>query len=215
MSLTFPGRSYSRSLDVSSSKIRIENEDYVGVVELLQNLRLNTDIPLRLIGQINPVLEVGPAKLRLGTAEHPVDVINIYTEILIGVLVNKILNSQIGNHIGWESNPSAQPSVQRTDTSLEDGLYVSLSNELFIKPSEAVKISGPYYLERTGVMQSGAVPLSDPATHIEVVDTPDQLSVATSQKKTAMLVYRLDTSDLRDLKLTPVPASQLNGLQAR
>ncbi len=215
LSLTFPGQSYSRPLDVSSSKIRIEDEDYVGVVELLQNLRFNTDLPLRLIGQVNPVLEVGPARLQLGTAEYPVDVINIYSEILVGVLGNEILNSQIGNHIGWESNPSAQPSVQRTDTSLEDGLYVSLSNELFIRPTEAVAISGPYYLERTGVMRSGTVPLSDPAVQIAVVDTSDQLSAATSQKKMAVLVYKLDTSDLRNLKLTPVPASQIKVLPAR
>ena len=118
-----------------------------------------------------------------------------------------------GGHIGWENNLTENSNVQRVGNKLEDGSYVSLSNELFITHTEIE--GGPYYLERTGVMHSGMVPLFDHTKQMEVVDTPTQLISATSQNETAMLVYRLDTSDLRNLKLTPVPASQLKILPAR
>lgn len=158
-------------------------------------------------------MKVGSAEFLLGTTENPVDVVNVYSEILVGVLGNEISNSQIGGHIGWENNPTENSNVQRVGNKLEDGFYVSLSNELFITHTEIE--GGPYYLERTGVMHSGMVPLFDHTKQMEVVDTPTQLISATSQNETAMLVYRLDTSDLRNLKLTPVPASQLKILPAR
>lgn len=89
---------------------------------------------------------------------------------------------------------------------------MTVSNEEFILPNGSNK----FYIFNIQNVNSGLLnaPFAVMAKG-SIVNTPKELVNATKNIRPVVLVYRLDTSDLRNLKLTPAPASQLRGVQAR
>ena len=212
--LTIPGHGPERVVNLSDFVTRVAGQPYVPIWLLVSSLRLLSDVPVRLTGTVNPVLEIGSAKLQLGTKETPVQAVDVYTAALF-----EILNSELIAGAGVDMKLAA---MMATDSDLrnqigvngpEESSYVTVSNEDFIFTSPGVTSR---YLMRVMSVKNGR--LSAPFAVMakgSIVNTPKELINATKNIRPAVLVYRLDTSDLRNLKLTPVPASQLRGLQAR
>ena len=61
----------------------IHGERYIGTGDLIAFLTFATTLPLQLSGVRNPVLQIGQAKLQLGTARTPVLSTNVVTQIIL------------------------------------------------------------------------------------------------------------------------------------
>lgn len=165
-----------------------------------------------LTGTVNPTLEMGPAKLQIGTSATPVLANNLYSAALADKL-GSVLTSESGKNIllGYTLDETSK-SRNQIETGMTNSIFVTVSNEDFILPNGSNK----FYIFNIQNVNSGLLnaPFAVMAKG-SIVNTPKELVNATKNIRPVVLVYRLDTSDLRNLKLTPVPASQLRGVQAR
>lgn len=214
LDLFLPGLLGGRTLDFMYGVQNINGEPYVATWRLIDSLSAGEQVPLRLTGIINPVLEIGPAKLQLGTAEAPVRVTNLYASPLTQQLSSALnLEVQTDSQIAWRYDGMSKRSIPQLKVKApDDSLYVLLVN---VRGSGQ---SSPQYLLQVAAVKNGLLPnlvigLNDAVAPL--VNSPKDLLRATAAKKPALLVYKLDASDLRFLKLTPVSASAFTVLPAR
>jgi hypothetical protein len=171
---------------------------------------------VRLTGTINPVLEMGPAKLQLGNMRAPVLATDLYTSLLYE-LVGSLLSSESATGMQVASvSDDGEPKQNLIEVSSTPGaMFVTISNDSLIHRFQA---SDPRYLFRVVSVKNGVLPAPESygdTGRTRIVNSPRELFAATAKKHPALLVYKLDTSDLRNLKLTPVPASQIKILSTR
>ncbi|GMA15793.1 hypothetical protein E5F05_06425 [Deinococcus metallilatus] len=216
--LSFPGGKVVEGLDLSHSLTAVNGQRYVQKLPLLNLLPLMHGVPLQLTGLVNPVLQIGPAKLQLGTETAPVLATDLYAFPLIEELEAVLKQSApsaspIKIAVLPESKLTDHPGLRLRVSAPDDALYVTLSNGLLTTPGSAYDA----FLLAVRRVQKGLLPVptahspvtgQPPQPHI--VNSPAELLQATERKEAALLVYRLDPSDLRNLKLTPVPASQVH-----
>ena len=216
LDLFLPGLLGGRTLDFMYGVQNINGEPYVATWRLIDSLNAVEQVPLRLTGIVNPVLEIGPAKLQLGTAEAPVRVTNLYASPLSQQLSSALnLELQTYSQIAYRyDDGSREPSRQLKVNAPDDSLYVLLVN---VRGSGQ---SSPQYLLQVAAVKNGLIPnpVIGPnyaTATATLVNSPKDLLRATAAKKPVLLVYKLDASDLRFLKLTPVLASAFTVLPAR
>lgn len=206
LNLTFPGDATEYAVNLSDGTQKVAGQPHVQLFGLVSHLRTLSGVPVRLTGDINPVLQIGPAKLQLGTREHPVRAAEIYASALFRLLDSRL---DAGPGPAFQSafiTDGPGPSRNRVALQAPEGAYfVTLSNEDFFLPD---RTGDRFYSFRIQVLQSGVLPVPFAVgAKGNIVSSRRELVEATRTLHPALLVYRLDTSDLRNLRLTPVPAS--------
>ena len=205
--LKFPGIASEQSINLSEVTQKISGQTYVPTWGLINFLRIVPNVPVRLIGTVNPTLEMGPAKLQLGTVTNPVMVSDLYSGALfemVDSLLTDASNSavKIGVIVGGSAPDRNQMEVKAPDNTM----LVVVSNEYLVLTGTHDR----HYRFGVQSVKNGLVnaPFAVMAKN-SVVNTPKELINATKNFRPALLVYKLDASDLRNLKLTPVPAARL------
>jgi hypothetical protein len=209
--VTFPDYGSERVLNLSELTKKINGQAYVQTSSVMSYLLGFPDLPLRLTGTTNPVLEIGSAKLQLGTPQTPVLASNIYMSTLFESLDTLIATKDAKTVFIFDGPQSARNQI--TIRAPENSYVVMISNELLFTPGNE---TNKFYTARILNVKNGkiAAPFAVGAKG-NIVNTPGELVKATENIYPAILVYKLDTSDLRNLKLTPVPAAQIKVLPAR
>jgi hypothetical protein len=209
--LKFPGMASEQSINLSEVTQKISGQTYVPTWRLINFLRVVPNVPVRLTGTVNPTLEMGPAKLQLGTVSNPVLASDLYSGALFEMVDSLLTDAsnaavKIGITLGGSVPERNQMEVKASD----DTMLVVVSNEYLVLPGTQNR----HYSFGVPSVKNGLVnaPFAVMAKG-SIVSTPKELVNATKNIRPAVLVYKLDTSDLRNLKLTPVPASQLKGRQ--
>ncbi|CAM3579486.1 hypothetical protein DESA109040_16990 [Deinococcus saxicola] len=194
----------STTPDASFITTEIQGGRYLESSMLIPFLKRATTLPLRLSGLTNPVLQVGEAKLQLGAGAVPVRTTDLLTAALI---------DQRGGNVSYplpvvlfsvpESNP-LDPAAPRLAVSGQDG-------DVFAVVQNISRVNGG---ERDTLWvrarQSGTVEFTgELGARPRVVTSLEALDAATAQQQKAVLVYKLDPSNLQDLKLTPLSAAQV------
>lgn len=182
----------------------IGGERYIGAGNLIGFLTLATTQPLRLSGPRNPVLQVGQAKLQLGTDRTPL----LRTNVVAGVILRGLgeLNLPRPAELAHGTDGgSPSPSAPHLSVPGQDGELFAIFQNF-----ERLKGNSSEWLmvrERT----DGTVPIAFEAVTPapRMVTTLKELDAATARKENAVMVYRLNAADLRHLTLAQVPASQL------
>ncbi|MBB5236105.1 hypothetical protein [Deinococcus budaensis] len=216
--LSFPGGKNTQGLDLSHSLKQVGGQAYVSKLVLLGRLRQSvTKVPLRLEGLVNPVLQLGPAKLQLGTPSTPVLATDIYAFPVLEDL--EYLLKEVAPHdlpvrfAVLPENKDYLGPVQALNLSAPDGtLYALVSNELLTLQQPLPNCVCDWFSLSVRRVQNERIQVpnrSGSTREFRIVSSPAELLTATQRKEAALLVYRLDPSDLRNLKLTPVPAGQV------
>jgi hypothetical protein len=207
--LTLPGWKDGRTLDFMYGVQKIGKEPYVATSRLIDSLLSIEKIPLKLTGIVNPVLEIGSAKLQLGTVNASVHTADIYTNMIMEKSRTDLMKGtpsyiQVYGVYGGDRSP--QPlNINAADGSF----YTLIFNWKGAQDKYYVRVDAVH----SGQILNPVIGLNNETAPL--VSTPEELLAATTKKQPALLVYKLDTSDLRNLKLTPVPASQIKVLPAR
>lgn len=183
----------------------IGGERYIGTGDLIAFLTLATTQPLRLSGARNPVLQVGQAKLQLGTERAPL----LRTNVVAGVILRGLggLNLPRPAEMAYGvDGGSPQSSAPHLSVPGQDGeLFAIFQNFERLKGN-----SSEWLMVRE--RRDGTVPIAfqavTPAPRL--VTTLKELDAATARRENAVMVYRLNAADLRHLTLAQVPASQLH-----
>lgn len=218
--LSFPGEKAPQGLNLSSSLKTVGGQTYIPKLVFLSNLRQAVrHVPLRLDGLINPVLQIGPAKLQLGTPSNPVSATDIYAFPVLEDLQDLLkeaappdlpVNLSV---VTDEGEAFSSPPQFLKVAAPEGSLYVTVSNELLTLRQSPPGCRCDSFLLSVRHVQDGRLPgtvmYSGTAQHFRIVGTPAELMTATERQEAAFLVYKLDPGDLRNLKLTPVPAAQV------
>ncbi|MBB5363701.1 permease prefix domain 1-containing protein [Deinococcus humi] len=182
----------------------IGGERYIGTGDLIAFLSLATTQPLRLSGARNPVLQVGQVQLQLGTERAPI----LRTNVVAGVILRGPENLNLPRPAvlayGVDGG-SPEPSAPHLSVPGQDGdLFAIFQNFERLKGN-----SSEWLMVRERL--DGSIPIAfqavTPAPRL--VTTLEELDAATARKENAVMVYRLNAADLRDMTLTEVPASQL------
>ncbi|MBB5376063.1 hypothetical protein HNQ07_001520 [Deinococcus metalli] len=211
--LTFPGHTDAQLVDFTQSARWVKGEKYVDVFSLLMILDNSTDTPLRLSGTLQPVLRVGPASLTLGTPSAPVAANDLYTAALVAPVTQAV-----GHELSFTSSNLKDPnSYLAFETGATDGTrYAVLDNRNFFCDCMLGGLA-PRYLLSVQTTVHGRVPttvLSGEGQGVPViVASVSELHRATQQRQRAILISRIDGSDLRRLTLTPIPADQVKVVQ--
>ncbi|WP_424950789.1 hypothetical protein [Deinococcus sp.] len=210
--LKFPGMG-ERSFNLSGVSQRIAGQVYVPTWGLINFLRVVPDVSVRLTGTLNPTLEMGPAKLQLGTAPTPVLASDLYSGAVFE-MVSSLLSSVPGSKVKLATASTASVPGQNMIEARapENSVLIVVSNDYLVLPGTQDR----HYRFSVQNVKDGLI-VSPFASKIKgsAVATPKELVDVTKNIRPAILVYRLDTSDLRTLKLTPVPTPQLNGRPPR
>jgi len=203
--LTFPGSSAEQTLDLSEYMREIAGESYVQTWSLINHLRRTPGVPVRLIGQVNPVLQLGETKIQLGTSAAPILATNLYAGALSDLLnLQPLTDAGTPLRTEWGFDVPGQAGSQIGVDAPDGTLFVVISNVAFTGPKLK---AGAAYTFRIRIAEGGRI--TTPFTVKSLVDSTSGLVQTTARRQPTLLVYRLDTSDLRTLKLVPVPSSSL------
>lgn len=165
-------------------------------------------MPLRLSGLTNPVLQVGEIKLQLGTADVPVRTMDLLTAALID---QRREDSALPLPVvlAWVPETSLfDPAAPRLAVPSQNGdLFAVVQNSLRVNGGERDTL---WVRARRG----GTIQFTDElGVKPSVVTSLKALDTATDRKQKAALVYKLDASNLQDLKLTPLGPAQVKVVQ--
>lgn len=219
LELTFPGQDTPQTLNLNSGFEFIGGEAYITKFELLKRLRSSLDVPLKLTGLDNPVLSIGPAKLQLGTPATPIRATDLYLPLMEEELGQPLqLAAGFSQSVRLAMLEDLKLGNNRAAVSGGDGaLYVTLDNSDFLPEKKAcggcneVARTERFYTIAVRTVQGGkiAIPPRTIYGQARPLSSPQELFQAAAKRQAAFLTYKLDASDLRHLKLTPVPAAQV------
>lgn len=201
--MTYTGEN-STTPDASFITTEVQGGRYLASSMLIPFLKRATTLPLRLSGLTNPVLQVGDAKLQLGAGAVPVRTTDLLTAALID---QRRGNASYPLPVVMRSVPEANlfdPAAPRLAVPGQDGdVFAVVQNIGRVKGQDRDTLW-------VRARQGGTLQFTDEwNVQPRVVTSLDALDAATAQKQKAVLVYRLDLSNLRDLKLTPLGAAQV------
>ncbi|WP_295816970.1 permease prefix domain 1-containing protein [uncultured Deinococcus sp.] len=209
--IAFTATDAPRLLDLSQSVQVVGGEKYVDTLSFMTLLADRTDVPLQIIGTVNPTLTVGPASLRLGTGTAPVRASDVYAGALF-----RQFELQLGGELGFlllDSSHLAKSSTFRAV--LPEGTHVAvLDNEQFVCAACASgtprhMVSVQVARDRrvaTNVSQESGVPGGRPV----MVGTLKEFKAVTAAGRRSLLAYRLNSADLRHVLGDPLPATPLD-----
>lgn len=210
LELTPPGQPPSK-LDLRWDIQKVNGELIVGASTLLERLVSETDLPLKLTGLENPVLQVGQAKVQLGNRETPINSAPLYAMLSVNHFL-PLFNRLSAQEVRFMTvlDPEGQEKMLgNTRLNVPNNtLYVLLSNENFTRTKTYMEMD---YVLRLNSVQNGrlTIPLRDTEGHpAQIVNTPQELLTASTRKQYALLIYRLDATALRNLNFTPVEATE-------
>jgi len=205
--LRVPGQDGELEFNVREGIKVIDGHAYLSAWTLLNTVRSKTTLPVQLTGDVNPVLDFGPAHIQLGTVNAPVRRADLLVGDVYALLSSSVLTATgDSSEFVWNQVPSAA-ETHRLMVQVPPGtLVVTVSNQQYVGEDP----QPPFYLFRLQVADQGQVPVSFPNQRtVQPVTTLQAFVTATRQRQPALLVYRLDPSDLRTPKLAPAPASSL------
>lgn len=214
LSLRFPNQTERQPLNINDLVREIGGETYVPVGNLLGQLRYVLKAPVRLTGLMNPTLEIGPTRMQLGTKDQPVYSTNLYSFIVWNEISRELQfaapdPSEMRNMVYFSDSgrpSSLAPSLSFPVSGTEGTIYAVV----YGRTSQDGK--APSFALRAAVGGQVSFPLSwsgDQQPPVpRVVKTLPEFFQARSKEQPVALLYRVDTSDLRNLKLTPVPPVQ-------
>jgi hypothetical protein len=208
--LTFPEHPTPRFINLSQSVQFVGGEKYIDLPFLISVLTNSTDAPLRLMGTQNPTLRVGPATLRLGTPAAPVRASDVYTAALVRLLELKIGQSL---SIRMSTTTVSSPSYRYRTAGPDGTSYAVLDNQDFVcncLETDAAPLYRVSVQDAQGGQLSSGVRITGSRGAPVVVSTWAQLQAASQASRRALLVYRLNSADLRQVIDQPVPATQLS-----
>jgi len=203
--LTFPGSPAEQTLDLSEYLRELAGESYVQTWSLINHLRRTPGVPVRLTGQVNPVLHLGETAIQLGTPATPILATDLYAGALSDLLhLQPLLASGVPLRTEWGFDVPGQVRSQVGIDAPDGTLFVVISNAALTALNPSTNAA---YTFRIRVARGGRI--AAPSLEGTLVDSTSGLVQATVRRRPALLVYRLDAGDLRTLKLTLVPASSL------
>lgn len=183
-------------------------EQYLNSEFLIPYLRLVTNAPLRLQGLTNPKLLVGDTALQIGSSAAPVHTEDLLAAALIDQRRTQSSLPLAPNTGVIQMFQVLDPAAPRLRVPGQDGqLYAVVQNILRIN-------DGPNETLWVRARQGGTIAFTDePGVRPRIVNSLAELDAATAKRQKAALVYKLDATDLRHLRLTPVPAAQVRVVQ--
>lgn len=190
--------------------VDLGGERYLDSTLLIPYLKRVTALPLSLTGDRNPTLRVGSLALQLGTAAAPVLTADLLTAALID---ERRTNIDVPIPVVVRTVSSSEPVdpvASRLAVPGMDGEYFAV-----VQNMNAVDTQGdaPDMLwVRARV--NGTLPLTnDAGARPQIVKSLADLDRATANGVEAAVVYRVETGNLRHLKLLPVPPNQVRVVQ--
>ncbi|GGL14900.1 hypothetical protein [Deinococcus radiotolerans] len=178
----------------------IGGERYIGGSDLIAFLRLSTDLPLRLTGLRNPVLQIGTVKLQLGTPAVPL----LTTNLVAGVIMRggPFDLPRPGDMLDSDRLP---PDAPRLAVPGQDGdLYAVIQNFERLKGH-----AGEMLLVRARKAGAISIAFESVSPAPRTVTSLAELNAATAKRENAVMVYRVNATDLQRLSFAQVPAGQL------
>ncbi|UQN10585.1 permease prefix domain 1-containing protein [Deinococcus sp. QL22] len=218
LQLTFPGRTDIQGLNLNNASKTIGGQIYIqaGPFVHLLSRSLPLGIQLKLEGLENPILNIGSARVQLGTPTAKVRATDFYSFSLLEQLQSQLtLATGTTLKIAYIMDQGDQQGHQLKIDAPDQALFATVSNSQLVDKRTAE--AQEHYLLRVRAVKGGVLPAPTyqgyyaPVPH--VVNTPAELMAATAKGQEAVLVYRLNAADLQNLKLTAVPASTLKPVQ--
>ncbi|GGO29695.1 permease prefix domain 1-containing protein [Deinococcus humi] len=182
----------------------IQGQRYLNAPMVIPFLKQVLEQPLHLNGLTNPVLSVGQVNLQLGSPAAPVQATDLLAFALLDERrVNSALPLPVTLSVLNQSSLPVSHSPRLTIKGQDGELFAVLQNSARLRGGEVDLLSVQ------SLSRSGLDVLLDRSRRPLIVGSVAAMDAATAQGKEAVIVYRLNASDLRDLKLTLVPASQI------
>lgn len=196
------------TFDTSFATTEIQGGRYLESSMLIPFLKRATTLPLRLSGLTNPVLHVGEAKLQLGAGEVPVRTTDLLTAALIDQRRGDSLYPLPVVLLFVSESNLFDPATPRLAVPGQDGdLFAVVQNILRVNGGERDTLW-------VRARQGGTIQFTDElGVKPSIVTSLKALDAATDRKQKAALVYKLDASNLQDLKLTPPNPAQVKVVQ--
>lgn len=209
----------SRSADFSQDSRMIGGEFYALKHVTLEKVLSLVDGPARLSGTVNPVLTIGSVKVQLGTKETPLATGDLLAPLLQRQLLaelEKAVPSQVTNtaqqvRLAWFESGNGTSHPDMLVAAPENTMYATVSNGDFLAPDKnCCGITERFYTLGVAPVRQGKLPQpigvgqDGKVLSPRIVRTPQELVQASTKRQHAALLYRLDTSDLRNIRYLPV-----------
>ncbi|WP_216322578.1 permease prefix domain 1-containing protein [Deinococcus aestuarii] len=220
--LRFPGQSQDEVVDLGTVLHHRAGERYLHKYELLNVLIRDLHGPVRLEGILNPTLELGSVRLKLGTPSAPLYAADLYAVRTLGLLTPELapavprgvpLDISIS---GATFDAAGWPQLQIRDGDQHFFAMVDNANCLLYGPGPAC---GGFLL-RVRAAQAGqlsVVPFTDDRGGVlrtpRVVNSVEEFAAATQHRQPALLIWQLDTRELKQLRVIPVTPSRVSAVR--
>lgn len=210
--LKFPGTTEPQPLNLNDLTRKIDGNLYISAALLLEQLRYVIKAPIRLTGLKNPTLGVGPARMHLGTEARPIYSTDLYASIVWDRISMELQlaapdPSEMRDMVSYpETGSVTAPALSIPAPTADGTVYALVYGETSYDrkaPSFALRAAQEGRVVFPTIWWGGAQP-----TIPRVVKTLPEFFQARAKGQPVALLYRVDTTDLRNLKLTLVPPVQ-------
>lgn len=183
---------------------KVNDEPYADAYILLSNLRLQSTVPLQLKGTRNPTLIIGSMKAQLGTEPRPVQGIDLLGG-LVAQDLERLLRQQHQTQLhfsgvawtDWSNVGNPLAVAERGEA-----LYGVLSSSPGCGCADDQN-QDSFLTLSLHQAQQGQIKL--PLNPLNRVNNVQELAQARARGHGAYLLYRVDASDLRNVKFAVVP----------
>lgn len=216
--LRFPGQAQEEVVPLGTLLHHDGGRAYLNKYDLLDVLVRHLRLPVRLEGTLNPTLDLGGVRLRLGTPTAPLHAADLYATWAVRRLTPELAPAVPGGHplniaiVGATFDEADWPRLRVRDSTghflaMVDNTYCLVhgpgpqcgSFGLRVRASQGDQVAvAPY---RDGRSVTGRVP--------RVVDSVAAFKQATQRREPALLLWQLDTRDLKGLRLKPIPPARV------
>lgn len=203
--LQFPG--VEQPVDVRFPVWPSGGEVWLDKYRFVTTLAEQLDLPVKLTGTVNPTLTLGDIELQLGTSRAPVDAADLYVGGALGVVTPE-LGRMLPPGKDWDlaisgaafDRPNA-PTLQVPRT--QDGVYVLVDNLDCLARGNGT--CGQYTV-RVRTSRNSHLPLRAWTDGLapQLAPTPEAFMEDSRAGQPAVLVWQLDTQNLKRLAIHPI-----------
>ncbi|MBB5378820.1 hypothetical protein HNQ07_004327 [Deinococcus metalli] len=208
----FPGQHREERLDLSMALHSRSGEALLDKYRLLSILD-DLSVPVALRGLLNPTLMLGPLEVPLGTRAAPVHAADLFAHRALQLVTPALTHALPRGAssglaiVGATFDERAAPRLALQNS---DGQLFALVDNLDCLPEARPRCDG--LMLRVRAAGGGSVPLrpnvwtgQTPA----LVASPAAFLNATRRGRAAVLIWQLDTRDVRDIRVRPVTGERL------
>ena len=212
-----PSTGLSEKIHLSESMQKIEGQRFVDLTRLVTTMIWDIQSPVRLEGEVNPTIVFKGVRLQLGRADAPVYAADLLSQRVAVVLAPDMQQALMAAGMPLPTDESGVAATAGVFSDSPENAGVQIAGgagKLFAMVDNQGCLQrecSSWLLRVRTAGHQGELPLPT-FQSIPIVETPEALGAATKRGQPAVLIWEIDTADLKALQAHLIAPARVKSL---